>query len=90
MADNKAFLFSLFALFLILLHLQIDLAEAASRPLHIHPPPIPKVSLRNPKAPSSFYLYGINRYKLTEAEAYRPTSPGHSPGVGHKDPPGAP
>lgn len=87
---NKAFLFSLVAGVVILLHLQMDLAEAASRQLHIHPPPFPnKLSLRNPKPPS-FILYGINRYKYTESEAFRPTSPGHSPGVGHKDPPGAP
>ncbi|OAY24263.1 hypothetical protein MANES_17G001300v8 [Manihot esculenta] len=88
MADKVLFLFSLFSLFLVALHLHIDLAEAASRPLHIHPPTIPKASLRKPK-PYFANLYAINRFKFTETEAFRPTSPGHSPGVGHENPPGA-
>ncbi|KAF2308767.1 hypothetical protein GH714_017472 [Hevea brasiliensis] len=68
---------------------KMDLAEAASRPLHIHPPPTPRASLTKPKPPSA-NLYAINRYKFTEKEAFRPTQQGHSPGVGHGNPPTAP
>ncbi|KAL5860414.1 hypothetical protein ACOSQ4_001710 [Xanthoceras sorbifolium] len=64
----------------------------ASRPLGVfHPPAIPTspLSMNKPKPPSMYY-YTINRYKKTESEAFRPTSPGHSPGVGNKEPPPAP
>ncbi|KAJ4729138.1 Copper amine oxidase family protein [Melia azedarach] len=62
---------------------------SASRPLHFHPPALPRSTLLNnkPKTPA-FSSYTINRYKYTESEAFRPTSPGHSPGVGHQEPPG--
>ncbi|XVF52219.1 hypothetical protein PTKIN_Ptkin05aG0001600 [Pterospermum kingtungense] len=52
-----------------------------------------KHSLSHPSPPSIISIddrFAINRYKMTETEAYRPTSPGHSPGVGHLDPPPAP
>ncbi|KAF9624907.1 hypothetical protein IFM89_015529 [Coptis chinensis] len=41
--------------------------------------------LRHP--PTASFVF--NRYKKTQADAYRPTSPGHSPGVGNNHPPGA-
>ncbi|KAF7832104.1 copper amine oxidase family protein [Senna tora] len=66
---------------------------AASRRLHIHPhppsPPTPTVSFNNP-VPPSFVSYTTNYYKINDEDAFRPTSPGHSPGVGHKAPPKAP
>lgn len=52
----------------------------ASRLLRKHPLPTPPSIGR--------YYVVINRYKKTETEAFRPTSPGHSPGAGHGEPPG--
>lgn len=61
-----------------------------SRVLNLHPPPpIPKVLLKSPQPPSLDW-YTINDEKSGEGDAYRPTSPGHSPGVGHQTPPGSP
>lgn len=78
-------------LFLLLVHNNFDHAQA-SRPLEIFHPPgvIPgKSDLMKPRPPS-IGRYVINRYKKTETEAFRPTTPGHSPGVGHQEPPSAP
>ncbi|KAL4313820.1 hypothetical protein AHAS_Ahas15G0023300 [Arachis hypogaea] len=44
------------------------------------PPPLPYSSL----------LYTINDAKDGEGDAFRPTTPGHSPGVGHQTPPNSP
>lgn len=85
MAQN---FFMLTLLVVLLLSKSFDLISA-SRPPHIHPPTIPRGSLLNKVKPPSFHAYTANRYKLTESEAFRPTSPGHSPGVGHKGPPGS-
>lgn len=77
---------------LVLLEQNFDLI-AASRPPRIQPPVLVHTGWsRKPKPPSTEGTT-INRYKLTEnmpsADAFRPTSPGHSPGVGHESPPGA-
>ncbi|OMP07954.1 hypothetical protein CCACVL1_01186 [Corchorus capsularis] len=42
------------------------------------------------RPPSISVGFRINRYKMTETDAFRPTSPGHSPGVGHNSPPSSP
>ncbi|KAL5793117.1 hypothetical protein ACOSP7_001711 [Xanthoceras sorbifolium] len=84
-------IFTLCFLVVLLLHNNFELISA-SRPLGVfHPPAIPTspLSMNKPKPPSMYY-YTINRYKKTESEAFRPTSPGHSPGVGNKEPPPAP
>ncbi|KAJ8773937.1 hypothetical protein K2173_009368 [Erythroxylum novogranatense] len=73
---------------LLVLFLQVDFATA-SRPLYIHPPAIRSVPLMKPKPPA-IYWHPIPRYKLTDEDAFRPTSPGHSPGVGHYNPPTIP
>lgn len=45
--------------------------------------------LVKPKAPSSRGGYFVlGRYKKDEVEAFRPTTPGGSPGMGHGNPPG--
>ncbi|CAL9028539.1 unnamed protein product [Prunus brigantina] len=77
----------------LLLGQNFDLVAASSRPLlHTHPPAVHIGSLNKP-IPPSIGRFTINRYKMTEsssgADAFRPTSPGHSPGVGHQNPPGA-
>lgn len=62
---------------------------AASRPVAvgIHPPAaIPSGRLTKPKPPSTAW-FSVNRYKMVEIDAFRPTSPGHSPAVGHREPP---
>ncbi|KAL5063514.1 hypothetical protein RYX36_025251 [Vicia faba] len=56
------------------------------------PPAIPRVLLRTPQAHSSGF-YTINDDKDGQdgqGDAFRPTSPGHSPGVGHGTPPNRP
>lgn len=64
-------------LFMVILLLQQNFGSvAASRPV-------------SPKPPSTIW-FSVNRYKMLEADAFRPTTPGHSPGVGHNDPPAAP
>ncbi|KAM7490821.1 hypothetical protein LguiA_033742 [Lonicera macranthoides] len=63
---------------------QIDLIEA-SQSLKFYRSTIDN---RKPNPPS-INRFTLNRYKKIE-DAFRPTSPGHSPGVGHHDPPGAP
>ncbi|XWS49374.1 hypothetical protein CRYUN_Cryun13aG0158200 [Craigia yunnanensis] len=64
---------------------------SASRSLVFGASPIPKDSLSKPSPPSNnLNRFTINRYKMIENDAFRPTSPGHSPGVGHLDPPPAP
>lgn len=76
--------------FMAIFLLQLNFGwRAASRPVGIHPPAIPRGSLIMPKPPS-IHWFTINRYKKVEADAFRPTSPGHSPGVGHEQPPAAP
>ncbi|OIW10791.1 hypothetical protein TanjilG_27737 [Lupinus angustifolius] len=73
-------------LFLIIFQLNFGLV-IPSRVLNPHPPPSP--ILRSPLPPSLDW-YTINDDKGSEGDAFRPTSPGHSPGVGHQTPPGAP
>lgn len=48
----------------------------------------PPVSMEHRgRAPPSLPSFTINRYKKIEMDAFRPTSSGHSPGVGHFEPP---
>lgn len=64
----------------------VGLSVQASRMLNIHPPPaIPRVLLKSPLPPSLDLWYSRN--DETGDDAFRPTSPGHSPGVGHQTPP---
>ncbi|KAK7307395.1 hypothetical protein VNO77_40416 [Canavalia gladiata] len=86
MAKKTTLLVTCF-LFLIIQH-NFGLPVQASRMLNIQPPPnVPKVLLRSPQPPSIDLWYSINEDKGNEEDAYRPTSPGHSPGVGHHSPP---
>ncbi|KAI9092284.1 hypothetical protein K1719_027784 [Acacia pycnantha] len=91
---EKTIFFLIFLLFILLLQLDLgSVAGGGSRKLvNIHPPAIdiPSYSLKSPKAPSSYDVsYTTNTYKINEGDAFRPTKPGHSPGVGHDEPPGA-
>ncbi|KAB1216016.1 hypothetical protein CJ030_MR4G023701 [Morella rubra] len=77
-------------LLLVILLVQQNFGSIAeSRPVNIQPPAIPRGSLTEPNSPSTIW-FTINRYKNIEDDAFRPTSPGHSPGVGHPIPPNAP
>ncbi|KAK8650386.1 hypothetical protein V6N13_140027 [Hibiscus sabdariffa] len=81
MANTTANTFVLCLLMFLLLQQHFD-------PISRAPPSITKAYLGKPAAPSlNLDRFTINRYKKTETEAFRPTSPGHSPGVGHLDPP---
>ncbi|BAT75208.1 hypothetical protein LR48_Vigan01g159900 [Vigna angularis] len=69
-----------FLFFLILQH-EFALLEAARKNIRIQPPAIP----RSPQHPT---WYTTNEESDNPPrDAYRPTSPGHSPGVGHNEPP---
>ncbi|KAJ6937945.1 hypothetical protein NC652_012283 [Populus alba x Populus x berolinensis] len=90
MADKtRSFILTFFTVVLLLLHQHFDLT-AASRPLHIHSPAIPGSGSEPPPTDVHDRWYRINRYKNLESDAFRPTTPGHSPGVGHENPPAAP
>ncbi|KAK8481761.1 hypothetical protein V6N13_097774 [Hibiscus sabdariffa] len=83
MANTTAYTCVLSLLMFLLLHQHFDLISASRVP-----PSITKAYIGKPAAPSlNLDRFTINRYKKTETEAFRPTSPGHSPGVGHLDPP---
>lgn len=60
---------------------------ASSRVLNVHPPDIPRELLRSPPQPPSLGWYSKNDDKADEGDAFRPTTHGHSPGVGHETPP---
>ncbi|KAK7263025.1 hypothetical protein RJT34_30609 [Clitoria ternatea] len=69
--------------FLFFLVLQHNFASMTASRNKIYPPPaIPRVLLRSPQPPSHG-LYTPNDDVVGDGDAYRPTSPGHSPGVGH-------
>ena len=73
-------------IFLIMLHKFGSVVE--SRVLHnVHPPDIPRVLLGTPLPPNSSGWYSLNEDKADQGDAFRPTTPGHSPGVGHETPP---
>ena len=78
-SHHRAQVITLYAC-MLLLHGHFVWIEASRQP-KFHPP-------ANSKLVSSIGGYSSNRYKKIETEAFRPTSPGHSPGVGHHDPPG--
>lgn len=83
---------SLLFMAILLLH---DLGlTSSSRPIGVHPLPQPPVNVlggssykSKPKTPTTEYWFSVNHYKIAEADAFRPTTPGHSPGVGHGSPP---
>ncbi|CAL0314233.1 unnamed protein product [Lupinus luteus] len=76
-------------LFLIILQYNFGLVTP-SRVLNLQPPAPEAPILRTP-LPPSVDLYHINDDNNDgKGDAFRPTSPGHSPGVGHQIPPGAP
>nr|KYP54415.1 hypothetical protein KK1_000603 [Cajanus cajan] len=75
-------------LLLIIMQHNFGLSVQASRMLNnIHPPPA-TLLLKSPQPPSLDLWYSINDEKGNDqGDAFRPTSPGHSPGVGHQAPP---
>lgn len=77
-----------FLVFLILQHNFGSIAASGKNIIHPPPPAIPRVFLRSPQPPSLGYT--INDDEDGQGDAYRPTSPGHSPGVGHNAPPNRP
>ncbi|KAK7360547.1 hypothetical protein VNO77_02552 [Canavalia gladiata] len=81
--ENKNIMLTL----LIFLILQHNFGSVAASRKNIYPPPtIPRTFLRSPQPPSPV-LYTTNDDKINDGDAFRPTSPGHSPGVGHNAPP---
>ncbi|XP_022738733.1 precursor of CEP12 [Durio zibethinus] len=88
---HTANIFRLSLFMFLLLQQHFDLISA-SRSLAFRASPTPKDYLSKPGPPSVNLdnRFTINRFKKIEGEAFRPTSPGHSPGVGHYSPPSAP
>ncbi|KAF3960249.1 hypothetical protein CMV_015027 [Castanea mollissima] len=81
---NKNFVLTIF---MVIILLQQNLsAIASSKPIGIHPQTFSRGSLSKPKPPFTGW-FTINRYKMVEIEAFLPTTPGHSLGVGHDHPP---
>jgi hypothetical protein len=76
MAAHRSFMLITLLMVILLLLQQNFVSVAAARPV-------------KPKPPSTI-SFSVNRYKMIESDAFRPTTPGHSPGVGHRDPPAAP
>ncbi|CAN1143972.1 hypothetical protein LINPERHAP2_LOCUS13863 [Linum perenne] len=62
-------------------------------PQHQHPPPLPSQGMPPPPSPAVPTKVGLayrySSHKAVNGDAYRPTTPGHSPGVGHDSPPTA-
>lgn len=78
-----------FLLVSFVLHLQFETITAARKSVKVFGPPIShKWTSSLPK--EDFVRFKINIYKNIEQSAFRPTGPGPSQGIGHKDPPGAP
>ncbi|KAL9661131.1 hypothetical protein QQ045_025952 [Rhodiola kirilowii] len=76
-------------LFVIMFFLQQNLRVGlAIRPLETHQHySVHGHLVSELRHPPSLPSFSINRYKKIEADAFRPTSSGHSPGVGHFEPP---
>ncbi|KAL3498076.1 hypothetical protein ACH5RR_040808 [Cinchona calisaya] len=77
-----------FYMIFLLLHHHFVIISSTRLTKMVHPPPAPAHILSRPKPPSTDTI-SFNRYKKMEVQAFRPTSPGRSPGMGHDDPPGA-
>ncbi|OIV92924.1 hypothetical protein TanjilG_20586 [Lupinus angustifolius] len=86
MAEKTILLTCLF--FLIILQYNFGFVTP-SRVLNLQPPAPETPILRSPLSPSVDW-YTINDDNDGKGDAFRPTSPGHSPGVGHQTPPRAP
>lgn len=81
---------TLFLFFSLVLHLQYGTTMAARKSVKVFGPPIP-LEWSPPSPPKEdFVWFKINIYKNIEQTAFRPTGPGPSQGIGHRDPPGAP
>lgn len=82
----------LFIIVLVILQLSFEPVTAARPPPsrdgdNIQRPPSTRLVIRM-HAPT-LSGYKVNRYKKIEIEAFRPTTPGLSPGAGHEGPPGS-
>lgn len=87
-SHEKSIYMLLSYVFLFLLLQQCELVVVASRVVvKFHPPPIVETINRHPYKPSSSNIFSFNRYKKYEiVKDY--SGPGHSPGMGHQNPPG--
>ncbi|KAI3453917.1 hypothetical protein Pfo_010580 [Paulownia fortunei] len=74
------------ALYMVLLLLQQHFGLISAYNLQKIRPPAPVQALIKPNPPAT-YGFRFNRYKKTQADAFRPTTPGNSPGMGHNVPP---
>ncbi|GAA0162081.1 hypothetical protein LIER_18256 [Lithospermum erythrorhizon] len=88
--NHIAYGLTIYLSFLIFLQ-QFDLAVATRASKLLHPSPalhVPSCLIKVFDPPFTRSI-AFNRYKKMEADGYRPTNPGHSPGMGHEDPPGS-
>ncbi|CAN8303735.1 unnamed protein product [Cochlearia groenlandica] len=89
---SVAYLINTFMFISLVLHLHFETTIAARSSVKMFGPPIIPLewSLPSPPKVEEVLLYKINIYKNIEQTAFRPTGPGPSQGIGHRDPPGAP
>lgn len=99
---TKSYVVAVYVLISVVHH-HLDLISASQYPRKIQPPaPVQAVLMKwSPPPPERALIESshvraliktntrINRYKKTQTDAYRPTSPGNSPGMGHDVPPKA-
>ncbi|KAL0447640.1 UNVERIFIED_CONTAM: Precursor of CEP4 [Sesamum latifolium] len=84
-SDKTNYVLVLYMFFLLLqLHFGLMSAYQAQK---IRPPAPVRASI-SPVNPPVMIGYRVNRFKKIEKDAFRPTAPGNSPGMGHDDPPG--
>ncbi|KAL1204957.1 Precursor of CEP12 [Cardamine amara subsp. amara] len=77
-------------LFSIVLYLHFETTTAVRKSVKVFGPPIP-LEWSPPSPPKEVFVwFKINIYKNIEQTAFRPTGPGPSQGIGHKEPPSAP
>ncbi|KAL7150572.1 hypothetical protein ABFS83_05G122000 [Erythranthe nasuta] len=86
-SHNKNYVLAMYIVLLVLLQ-HFGHTSAYDRLRKIQPPraPLQDSNKRNP--PAVIIDFRLYRYKKMQIEAFRPTTPGNSPGMGHDTPPG--
>ncbi|KAL5723540.1 hypothetical protein ACHQM5_006928 [Ranunculus cassubicifolius] len=85
-SSSKTLTFAALVMIILLLQQECSLTSARKTP-RSHARKMPRGSSRKHiHAPAMAYV--INPYKKAQTDAFRPTSPGPSPGVGNHRPPG--
>nr|DAD36364.1 TPA_asm: hypothetical protein HUJ06_007005 [Nelumbo nucifera] len=76
-----------FTLVVVILLVQNFYVVLGRNKLEPHASLVPKDSTTTKTRYPPVYGFSFNHYKNMETDAFRPTTQGHSPGMGHDDPP---